>query len=56
MTIPRRVYRLLRHRPTIAEDAAGSRHEIELTLNGALAEDDITVAFTITGSATSEWY
>ena len=37
---------------TIAEDAADSRHEIELTLNGALAEDDITVAFTITGSAT----
>ena len=37
---------------TIAEDAADSRHEIELTLNGALAEDDITVAFMITGSAT----
>ena len=39
----------------IAEDAANPRHEIELTLNGALAEDDITVAFMITGSATMEW-
>ena len=37
---------------TIAEDAANPRHEIELTLNGALADEDITVAFMITGSAT----
>ena len=37
---------------TIAEDAADSRHDIELTLNGALVDEDITVAFIITGSAT----
>ena len=37
---------------TIAENAANPRHEIGLTLNGALAEDDITVTFMVTGSAT----
>ena len=36
----------------IAEDAANPRHEIELRLNGALVDEDITVAFMITGSAT----
>ena len=36
---------------TIAEDAANSRHDIGLWLSGAL-RDDITIAFTVSGSAT----
>ena len=37
---------------TIEEDAADPRHDIELTLNGLLTAEDITVTFMLAGSAT----